>query len=311
MKPRGRIDWVLIGCLMLVAGSGAVSIMAVMVLGVGGGTGDIVLNSTYTIAQPDWTRSLPGELEEISGVAVDPEGTVAYAINDEQGSLFMISLVNGAVTSTSKFAKNGDYEAVEKIGNAIVVARSDGKLYWYEDGQVRKYDSPLKYANDIEGLAYDKRGKRLLVACKRRPGKNKGDYENKKAVWAVSLPDMEWSSKPVYKVDLLELRSYVREHLVRGLVPAQADDFAPSGIAVEPSTGDLYIVSTTGRMIVVLHRDNGRIISVAPLIRSLHGQPEGLAFDANGSMYISNEGRGGRGVLHRFDRRNGPGGTAR
>lgn len=306
MKPRGRIDWVLIACLLAVGGSGAASFGTVMVMGRGGGTSDIVLNSLYTIASPDWSRALPRKLEEISGVAVDPEGQTAWAINDEQGSLFEISLLDGSVTSTSKFAKNGDYEAIERVGEAIVVARSDGRLFWLEDGKRKEIESPFKYANDIEGLAYDPRDKRLLVAFKRRPGKKKGEYEHKRAIWALSLPDFVWSLKPVYKVDLLELRSYVRENLMRGLRPTQADDFAPSGIAVEPSTGDIYVVSTTGRMIVVLHRGRGRIMAVAPLLRNIHGQPEGLAFDANGSLYIANEGRGGRGVLHRFDRRSGP-----
>jgi uncharacterized protein YjiK len=54
---------------------------------------------------------------------------------------------------------------------------------------------------------------------------------------------------------------------------------------------NLYLISSTAKAIIVLD-NQGQIKSAAKLDRTLHLQPEGIAIDKNGILYIANEGRG-------------------
>jgi DNA-binding beta-propeller fold protein YncE len=64
--------------------------------------------------------------------------------------------------------------------------------------------------------------------------------------------------------------------------------FSPSSIAVHPITGHLYITSSKGKMILVLSPD-GKILHIEKLQKPIHPQPEGLCFEKDGTMWISNE----------------------
>ena len=62
----------------------------------------------------------------------------------------------------------------------------------------------------------------------------------------------------------------------------------PSGIAIHPVSGDLYLLSTVPQLLLILSA-TGRIISVNRLNPELFEQPEGIAFDEYQNLYISNE----------------------
>jgi uncharacterized protein YjiK len=78
-----------------------------------------------------------------------------------------------------------------------------------------------------------------------------------------------------------------------------ATELDPSGIAVHPKTGELYLVSTKARLFMVLD-PTGVVLRIEHLDRAVHPQPEGISFTADGTMFISSEGRGGTAVLNRF-----------
>ncbi|MEL6196103.1 MAG: SdiA-regulated domain-containing protein [Myxococcota bacterium] len=253
----------------------------------------------YDLEKPDWFRLLPLELNEVSGFAVNEAGDGGWAVNDEIGSLYPFALVEGLVGKPFEFAGRGDYEGVEIVGNEVVVARSDGKLLRVRKGKVKEVESPLDYENDVEGLALDGARSRLLVACKGRAGKGKA-FKRSRGIYALSLPEYEWDEVPAYVVTFSDLKKFIKDVDVPGLKGSAAKDFAPSAIAVSPDDQYIYILSSVGRMLVVLDIA-GDIVAVAALPRNVHRQPEGLAFDAQGSMYVSNEGRDRAGSLFRFD----------
>jgi uncharacterized protein YjiK len=66
--------------------------------------------------------------------------------------------------------------------------------------------------------------------------------------------------------------------------------FSPSAICMDQAD-NLYLISSTAKAIIVLD-NQGQIKSAAKLDRTLHLQPEGIAIDKNGILYIANEGRG-------------------
>jgi uncharacterized protein YjiK len=75
--------------------------------------------------------------------------------------------------------------------------------------------------------------------------------------------------------------------------------FNPSGISVHPLTQEVYILSSEGNTLLVL-APSGKIIHAIHLKKSLFPQPEGIAFDSNGTMYIANEGHGEKATIKTF-----------
>ncbi|MEL6720372.1 MAG: SdiA-regulated domain-containing protein, partial [Bacteroidota bacterium] len=80
---------------------------------------------------------------------------------------------------------------------------------------------------------------------------------------------------------------------------ALSKSFAPSAIAIHPITKDWYILSSVGKLLVVLDQE-GNIQNVEKLSARLMKQPEGLCFDTNGDLFITSEGDGGKGRLFKY-----------
>jgi uncharacterized protein YjiK len=75
--------------------------------------------------------------------------------------------------------------------------------------------------------------------------------------------------------------------------------FKPSGLAVHPETGHIFVIATVGKLLVILDA-RGSIIDMIPLDPDIFLQPEGIAFSPSGDLYISSEGRGGKGYILKF-----------
>jgi len=302
-SARGRsssIDWVYVGALALIVVS---TLLTMYIVGrPHPPPHERQVRIPFDLDTPDRTYLLPSELREISGVVVSSSEPTAWAVNDEQGTLFRIDLDDGSVEEGPTFAKSGDYEGIELVDGAVVVARSDGTLWRIAEEGVQKIHSPLSERCDVEGLARDERNSRLLVACKGKAGRG-AELEHARAVYAVRIPTYDWIDTPAFFVERTALRRFLEKHERVGRKPGTAKSFAPSAIGVDPVTGNVYVLSTTGRMLVVLDAVAENILEVMALDRDVHAQPEGLAFDGEGSLYIGNEGRGTKAKLYRFDRR--------
>lgn len=68
--------------------------------------------------------------------------------------------------------------------------------------------------------------------------------------------------------------------------------FGPSGIAIQPQSGDIYIISSLGKTLFVLGKE-GKLKHIEKLEKEILPQPEGITFDADGTLYIASEGRDG------------------
>ena len=69
----------------------------------------------------------------------------------------------------------------------------------------------------------------------------------------------------------------------------RATNFAPSAIALNPIDGNIYLLSTVGKTLLVADR-SAEIKSIYFLDDAAYIQPEGICFDHRGIMWISNEG---------------------
>lgn len=241
-------------------------------------------SAPYDFNQPAALRYLPDDLEEISGLTLIDDRTLA-AIQDEDGEVFFIDWETGDVSDSPKFEGDDDYEGIERVGDRLYVLRSDGTLFEIEgwrgdDLEVDRHKTDLDEDQDTEGLAYDALANRLLIACKEDPGKRLKDV---RAIYAFDLAEQELRDEAVFAIPLAAFGS-------------EGEAFKPSALAVHPGTGQIYVVSSVHKVIVVLERD-GTMAAVWPLPEGLLPQPEGLAFRSNGDLFIASEGQGARGRI--------------
>jgi uncharacterized protein YjiK len=66
------------------------------------------------------------------------------------------------------------------------------------------------------------------------------------------------------------------------------DEFKPSAIECDPSTGNFLMLGGKGLVIIELSKD-GRIISEFMLDEKYHHQPEGITILHDGTLVISDE----------------------
>ena len=243
----------------------------------------------YDVGRPDVVFEMPAELVEISGLTVLSNGNLG-AVQDEDGLLFEIDVSTGRVVSSEPFGKDGDYEGVEVTPDALWVLRSDGRLYEIrrtDDGlRSEAIETELSGRNDAEGLGYDAAGNRLLIALKDHPGKGLGDV---RSVFGFDLATRTLSATPAYVLD-------------RAVLDTETETFKPSALAVRPGTGEIYILSSVKKALLVLDAD-GTIRAAVSLPIAFYPQPEGIAFAPDGTLYISNEGAGGSATILRFSPR--------
>ncbi len=267
----------------------------------------------YDFACPDQKYTLPPSLEEISGISWMDEGILA-CIEDENGMIYIYSMENEKVVTETEFGKDGDYEDISVKEGTAYVLRSDGQIFRVkdfsrDDVKVKRYKTQLSSKNDAEGMAFDASNNRLLIACKGSPSIDKENpYKGYRAVYSFDLETAQLLNEPVYLIDLRNIDTYRHQDRftqfsskmarILGITDPYAN-FRPSGMAIHPLTGEIYIISSVGKLLIVLDRE-GFILEAQALDPKLFRQPEGICFSPDGDLYISNEGNGGKGYILKF-----------
>lgn len=240
-------------------------------------------------------------LIEISGIGFTSTPGILVSIADEKGEVLLIDLnQDGKVIQRIPFKEKGDFEGIEMVGDTIYAIQSNAKLFeitnWKNNGTtptVNIYTSKLTEENDIEGLGYDPVSRQLLIACKENP-----ELKTKRNIWGFDLKTKQLSSEPKYAID---------PEVIEKMVEPQEDDkeryFSSSSIAVQPQTGDLYVTSSALKRLAVIDGRSGELKWAARIDRQLLAQPEGIAFDKDGNMYISSEGKKQQGYILKYEKR--------
>ncbi len=270
-------------------------------------------NSLYALGNPDQKFTMPARLEEISGISWTGKGTLA-CIQDENGIIYCYNLEKEKDISEVKFGKDGDYEDISVVKNTAYVLKSNGHIFRVknfkkDEIKVKRYKTLLSKKNDAEGMFYDSSENRLLIACKGSPSFEKENpYKGYRAVYSFDLETKQMLEEPAYLIDLRKIDSYKDQGnftqfssklaKILGITDPYAS-FRPSGIAIHPLTDEIYIISSVGKLLAVLDRE-GLILDVHALDPNLFRQPEGICFSPEGDLYISNEGKGGKGYILKF-----------
>lgn len=263
-------------------------------------TGNLQIN--YDLKSPDKKYLMPYVLEEISGLTFKEPNSL-IAVDDESGKIFEYDLSQKNIIHSIAFHKAGDYEGVEIIGNTLYVLKSDGDLFQFQFGNEKKlvskkYENELGTKNDTEGLGYDPHSNQLIIACK-----EDGEIGEKKikgrAFYTMNIDDMKLNKKPAFVIGPKELEAFWEKNRNFDYEKSRIK-FKPSAIATHPISGHYYILSSVGKMLVVVDK-SGQIQATYPISPRILGQPEGICFSPKGDMFISSEGEGDRGYILKFE----------
>ena len=270
----------------------------------------------YDLEDPDEKYKLPSFLEEISGLSYYGKGKIA-CVQDEKANIYILNLDKEEITKKYNFGEDADYEDIVVSGKTAYVLRNNGHIYRIDnfkkkERSIKKYNTPLKERNDTEGMAYDALSNALLIACKGSPSLDKEDrYPGYKAIYRFDLGEEELIETPHFLIDLERLDSYIDQNVFTRLSIKVAKrlrliesetSFQPSGIAIHPLYGEIYIISSVGKLLIVLNR-RGKVLDVKELDPKIFRQPEGICFSPSGDLFISSEGQGGKGYILKFNPR--------
>lgn len=226
---------------------------------------------------------LEKELEEISGIEYDG-GKTFLAHNDEEGVIYRL---NGEykITETFSFAEDGDYEEIKKAGNALFVLGSKGDLWSMDyDGTTistaEEHEWPGKKA-EFEAMFYNETADQLILLCK-----NSKDGKEARATLGYSFnlaegdpAESRFSEDAVFSLGWDAVEKATGKEL---------KNLHPSANAVHPLTGEIYLLASMERLLLILTPDQA-IKTVHKLDKERFPQAEGITFDEQGNMYISNE----------------------
>lgn len=271
-------------------------------------------NFPYQLNQPEKSWDLPKKLVEISGLSYIDKHRLA-CVQDEKGNIYIFNLKSGEVEQKIDFGENGDYEGVEILGHDAWVLKSNGKLYQVKnflkevEPNVKKHTTALSGKNDAEGLAYDPFSKNLLIACKGHPFVDEKAGKEFKAIYSFNLETKLLELRPFLLIEMDTIKYYKNYNTMTQLgveLLAYFDSskgdlsFQPSGIAIHPKTGNIYILGSVGNLLLVFSRE-GEMLAIIELKSKVHPQPEGICFDPDGTLYISNEGDEDEGTILKIE----------
>jgi DNA-binding beta-propeller fold protein YncE len=238
----------------------------------------------YDLSKPQ-KYSMPDMLQEISGIAFNKgDNKIVYAQQDEDGKLFTLPLGTKDDKKT-KFAGKGDYEDVSIINNWAILLKSNGDLFSFPLSETKNTETTnvkesigLIPKGEYEGMFADETTKLVYVLCK--SCKQDKDSKLTSGYILTFQNDGSLMSKGTFKVDASKIDR---------LTGKKKGNFHPSALAMHPITKEWYIVSSVNKALVILDA-KWQVKSAYHLSANTFNQPEGIAFDTDGNLYISNEG---------------------
>lgn len=234
----------------------------------------------YALDQPE-KFLLPVSLLEVSGLAFnEKQPDLLYGIEDEEGVLYAIRLEEKE-TEEIKFRKSGDYEDLSFHHQTAYVLRSDGVIYSFQlnsetddvSDEVEKYEDLLP-KGEYEGMFINDNNQ-LFVLSK----ESKKVSDRDLGVYVFQIKDNDISAEDDFTIDLSEFHAKIKN----------SKKFRPSGLTQNKTTGEWFVISAINNTLIVTDSD-WKVKEVYALDPTIFRQPEGIAFDVENNLYISNEG---------------------
>jgi uncharacterized protein YjiK len=235
----------------------------------------------YDLNKP-FVIKLPQELDEISGLSFYPKDKSVFAIVDEKGVLYKISLQEEPTIQQWKFYKKGDFEDLVVADSTFYGLISTGSIVRFnfngkDTTNVQTFPLNLDGTNEFEILYNDPVTNKLVLICK----ECEADKKSYTTVFSFDRNNNQYDSS-TYTIDVTTIAKELGENKIK---------FKPSAAALNPVTGELFIISSVNKALVIADRE-GHTKKVFKLHPGMFKQPEGLCFTPEGDLIISNESAG-------------------
>ena len=266
-------------------------------------------HNDYQLSSPEKSYVLPTELNEISGITILNDAEIA-CVQDELGMVYIYNLDSSNITKKYQTKLVGDYEGITLVGSTIYLLRSDGVLVEYPDFKspnlkIKEYNLNLPSTNN-EGLCYDEKNDRLLIAAKIKAGKGK-DNKDTRNIYSFNLKTKKPDNTSILQLNIEDIEAEAIKKNIA--IPYKIDkktgkkvntfNFRPSEIAIHPINKHIYVLSSRDKLLLIINSE-GEIKDLIALDPLLFNKPEGLAFLPDGTMLISNEAQKGKPTLLTF-----------
>jgi uncharacterized protein YjiK len=237
-------------------------------------------SSRYDLLNPVIIK-LPDALAEISGIVYYPKDTSVFAIVDEDGLFFKISLTKKDEIKKWWFDKKHDFEDVVLKDSVFYVLISNGDIeaLRFDAGDSitttkSKFPDASKKVNEFESLYFDDSLQQMILLCK-----NCEDAVKDEAVaWGFNIATQEY----IPGIFTIDVKPGLEKLGIKKL------KLRPSATAINPVTNELYILASINNLLIVTDR-HGKFKEAYPLDPAVYKQPEGITFTPTGDMIISNE----------------------
>lgn len=247
-------------------------------------------------AEPDSQRSLPDRLQEISGLAVAPDGRL-FGHNDEIATIYEIDFATGQVVKRFTVGEQpvtGDFEGLTITPDGdFWLTDSEGRLLKFREGAddarvaFERFNTGVGDGCEVEGIAYQASDQSLILACKRLRGGSRASRANASVLraWSVGADTArDWGPTGAALAAAAGVRS-----------------FQPSGLEFDTRSGRLIVISASDGAMAELGAD-GAVLSGRTL-GDRHRQTEGVAILADGSLILADEGGNDQALISRYLRR--------
>lgn len=245
-------------------------------------------------AEADGQFHLPDRLQEISGLAVTPDGRM-FGHDDEIAMIYEINPNTGGVLkwfALGEPPQTGDFEGLTITPEGdFWLTDSEGRVFFFREGAdeeraaFERFTTGVGETCEVEGIAYQPADQSLILACKRVRGGGR-NAPTQLHSWSTTTHALsDWG--PI-SADIAQA--------------AGVRTFAPSGLELDPVSGRLIVISAADGGAIAELRSDGELISASRLSRG-HRQAEGVAILPDGSLIIADEGGNDQAVITRYRRR--------
>jgi len=224
-------------------------------------------------------------IRDVSALTYDPDRHSLFSVTNKPAKVIELSL-QGELKRSIDLEGFGDPEAIEYIAPGVYVIADereqrlvkvriddDSRVLNAADFQQLSLGIGLNGNKGFEGLAYDARNQRLLVAKERDPVRI---FE------VLGFPHVDESKPLALQVNTdprRDARLFVRDL---------------SSLDFDAATGHMLALSDESRLVIELNAE-GKPVSTLSLLRGQHGlqrsvpQAEGVATDDDGNLYLISE----------------------
>jgi uncharacterized protein YjiK len=225
--------------------------------------------------------SLPVQLREISGLALTRDQRL-LAVADEEAIVYEVDYEAGRLIKSYAFGRpvvREDFEGIAVLGDRVWLMTSDGDLYWAPEGEngeqvsFERIETGIGRECELEGLASIAEPPSLALLCK--------DGRKRKK---LRIHRWEPGNGIVSETKL-------PEKAMEDAIGAKR--IRPSGLEIDPATGDWIVVAAAQRAVFRVGADGEFRGVIMRLNGDRHRQAEGIAITADGRLLIADE--GGRG----------------